>query len=192
MAENSMSLFLPADKSLPLNSTAANVPVSLRPPGSTSTETMISEQEFGAGVASVGAQLHASGQCRPCAWYWKPEGCANGASCQHCHSCPPGAVRQKRRAKEEAMRSRGITCVSVLSDSLDTVVAGTDAGVLTANPDGAKSLGSDLHGTGTCRPCAWFWKPQGCDRGESCGHCHRCGPDDLKLRKKAKGRGVRR
>lgn len=25
------------------------------------------------------------------------------------------------------------------------------------------SVGSILHGTGTCKPCAWFWKPQAWD-----------------------------
>merc|ERR1740117_864294 len=24
------------------------------------------------------------------------------------------------------------------------------------------SAGSATHGSGQCRPCAWFWKPQGC------------------------------
>jgi hypothetical protein len=27
------------------------------------------------------------------------------------------------------------------------------------------SVGSILHGTGTCKPCAWFWKPQERGRG---------------------------
>lgn len=33
---------------------------------------------------------HSRGECRPCAWFWKPSGCLNGAGCRHCHECPPG------------------------------------------------------------------------------------------------------
>mmetsp|Transcript_26692 Transcript_26692/g.48274 ORF Transcript_26692/g.48274 Transcript_26692/m.48274 type:complete len:167 (+) Transcript_26692:3-503(+) len=48
------------------------------------------------------------------------------------------------------------------------------------------SPGSELHAQGTCTPCAWFWKPQGCKNSSSCGRCHLCGPSEVKLRKKAK------
>mmetsp|Transcript_66898 Transcript_66898/g.157677 ORF Transcript_66898/g.157677 Transcript_66898/m.157677 type:complete len:270 (+) Transcript_66898:105-914(+) len=48
------------------------------------------------------------------------------------------------------------------------------------------SLGSQVHGTGNCKPCAWFWRPQGCANGEECGHCHLCSAAELKARKKAK------
>merc|ERR1719210_161121 len=48
------------------------------------------------------------------------------------------------------------------------------------------SRGSAQHGTGQCRPCAWFWKPQGCGNGAECGHCHMCPEGELKARKKVK------
>lgn len=48
------------------------------------------------------------------------------------------------------------------------------------------SVGSQVHGTGSCKPCAWFWRPQGCSNGEECGHCHLCSAAELKARKKAK------
>lgn len=49
------------------------------------------------------------------------------------------------------------------------------------------SNGSALHdGTGRCRPCAWFWKPQGCSNGQGCCHCHMCPEGELKARKKSK------
>jgi hypothetical protein len=48
------------------------------------------------------------------------------------------------------------------------------------------SVGSALHGTGQCRPCAWFHKPQGCARGWECRHCHACDADELRNRKKDK------
>eukprot|EP00440_Ansanella_granifera_P035157 gb/GFBE01038131.1/.p1 GENE.gb/GFBE01038131.1/~~gb/GFBE01038131.1/.p1 ORF type:complete len:282 (+),score=74.69 gb/GFBE01038131.1/:1-846(+) len=50
----------------------------------------------------------------------------------------------------------------------------------------AMSKGGQLHGTGNCKPCAWFWRPQGCSNGEECGHCHLCSAAELKARKKAK------
>lgn len=46
------------------------------------------------------------------------------------------------------------------------------------------SAGSLLHGTGRCKPCAWFWKPQGCQNAEKCFHCHLCPEGELKARKK--------
>jgi len=46
------------------------------------------------------------------------------------------------------------------------------------------SVGSALHGTGSCRPCAWFWKPQGCGNGDNCRHCHMCSQDEIKRRRK--------
>jgi len=48
------------------------------------------------------------------------------------------------------------------------------------------SIGAQLHGTGTCKPCAWFWRPLGCMNGQECAHCHLCTAAELKARKKAK------
>lgn len=53
-------------------------------------------------------------------------------------------------------------------------------------PPGTPSHGSTLHGTGNCRPCAWFWKPRGCQNAEDCGHCHLCPEGEIKNRKKSK------
>lgn len=50
----------------------------------------------------------------------------------------------------------------------------------------APSLGSVLHNSGHCRPCGWFWKPQGCKNGRACGHCHLCHAGEVKARKKSK------
>merc|ERR1711948_249602 len=48
------------------------------------------------------------------------------------------------------------------------------------------SIGSELHSLGDCKPCAWFWRPQGCSNGEECRHCHVCDSSQIKLRKKAR------
>jgi hypothetical protein len=58
---------------------------------------------------SRGALLHRAGACRPCAWYWKAQGCQLGHKCLHCHMCPKGEIKARKknrkadsRAKEEA------------------------------------------------------------------------------------------
>lgn len=48
------------------------------------------------------------------------------------------------------------------------------------------SAGAILHGTGRCKPCAWFWKPGSCNWGVECGHCHMCPEGELRNRKKAR------
>merc|ERR1719420_552013 len=53
------------------------------------------------------------------------------------------------------------------------------------------SMGSNSHGTGKCLPCAWFWKPKGCQNGKDCQYCHMCPEGELKARKKAKVNAIR-
>eukprot|EP00929_Paragymnodinium_shiwhaense_P116407 TRINITY_DN8591_c0_g1_i1.p1 TRINITY_DN8591_c0_g1~~TRINITY_DN8591_c0_g1_i1.p1 ORF type:complete len:220 (-),score=26.49 TRINITY_DN8591_c0_g1_i1:383-1042(-) len=48
---------------------------------------------------SLGSVFHALGECRPCAWMWKESGCSNGQSCRHCHLCPEGEARRRKKAK---------------------------------------------------------------------------------------------
>lgn len=61
------------------------------------------------GMPSVGAALHDIGQCKPCAWFWKPSSCSRGEECGHCHLCPEGEIyrrRKSRRASIKAERAR--------------------------------------------------------------------------------------
>jgi len=46
--------------------------------------------------------------------------------------------------------------------------------------------GSALHMSGMCQPCAWFWKPVGCQSSSECNFCHICPDGVLKVRKKTK------
>merc|ERR1711957_290814 len=46
--------------------------------------------------------------------------------------------------------------------------------------------GSVEHGTGTCNPCAWYWKAGGCASGVQCDYCHLCPEGEQKRRKKIK------
>jgi hypothetical protein len=50
---------------------------------------------------------------------------------------------------------------------------------------GPPSVGSALHGTGKCRPCA-FLHTRGCEHGTQCAFCHSCGAGERKRRKQAK------
>merc|ERR1712187_834607 len=54
---------------------------------------------------SRGALLHGRGQCRPCAWYWKPQGCNFGEECCHCHLCPKGELKARKHQKKVAFRA---------------------------------------------------------------------------------------
>jgi hypothetical protein len=57
------------------------------------------------GLPSVGSALHGTGRCQPCAWFWKAgRGCQDGAKCDHCHLCPEGELKFRKKAKVAAMR----------------------------------------------------------------------------------------
>ncbi|CAE8667860.1 unnamed protein product, partial [Polarella glacialis] len=61
-----------------------------------------------AGAAlSAGSTLHDLGNCRPCAFFWKDEGCANDASCPFCHICMPGEKKRRYKERKEWFRSDG-------------------------------------------------------------------------------------
>jgi len=164
---------------------------------------------------SHGSALHAQGNCKPCAWYWKAGSCQNGKECLHCHLCPKDELKSRKKAKSAFMRL-GLTspkpaaeeraqlalstfCVTeqaeVTSEQGSTAAATSESDITTPRTHMAAqaqasskplSEGSLLHGTGECRPCAWFWKPTGCLNGTECRHCHDCPPGEVKSRKKGK------
>eukprot|EP00443_Scrippsiella_acuminata_P056519 CAMPEP_0115405602 /NCGR_PEP_ID=MMETSP0271-20121206/18012_1 /TAXON_ID=71861 /ORGANISM="Scrippsiella trochoidea, Strain CCMP3099" /LENGTH=486 /DNA_ID=CAMNT_0002829601 /DNA_START=21 /DNA_END=1477 /DNA_ORIENTATION=- len=59
------------------------------------------------GLPSKGSALHAVGKCRPCAWLWKATGCQNGQACEHCHACPPGELKERKRLKAAKREKAG-------------------------------------------------------------------------------------
>jgi len=203
-------------------------------------------------LQSVGSALHGSGSCKPCAWFYKREGCANGAECRHCHLCPMEEIRRRRKASGLARRRKcssasldesplvaptaggfersvsGFSTVPSTSSSLSNLdisqsvtswklevkntfvhladssdeeapfgrcktepthsalrspalvsLSSTDAcTTMPESPSKFPSIGSALHGSGSCKPCAWFWKPSGCSNGSDCRHCHLCSEED--------------
>lgn len=68
---------------------------------------------------SIGSQLHGSNLCKPCAWFWKKEGCLNGAECRHCHSCTYGELT--RRKSENRRRNRRLSGVERRAATSTTV-----------------------------------------------------------------------
>jgi len=58
------------------------------------------------GLPSRGSVLHTHGACKPCGWFWKPQGCQNGAECGHCHLCPRGENRMRKKAKRSAVHAQ--------------------------------------------------------------------------------------
>jgi len=55
-------------------------------------------------TSSVGSALHSTGTCKPCAWFWKPESCQWGVECGHCHLCPEGELRRRKKDKQTEMK----------------------------------------------------------------------------------------
>mmetsp|Transcript_82247 Transcript_82247/g.228932 ORF Transcript_82247/g.228932 Transcript_82247/m.228932 type:complete len:194 (+) Transcript_82247:1-582(+) len=55
-------------------------------------------------VDSTGASNHSTGNCNPCAWFWKPRGCGSGARCPFCHLCPEGELKRRKKAKIAAIK----------------------------------------------------------------------------------------
>eukprot|EP00418_Pyrodinium_bahamense_P068050 CAMPEP_0179078056 /NCGR_PEP_ID=MMETSP0796-20121207/34929_1 /TAXON_ID=73915 /ORGANISM="Pyrodinium bahamense, Strain pbaha01" /LENGTH=373 /DNA_ID=CAMNT_0020775347 /DNA_START=48 /DNA_END=1169 /DNA_ORIENTATION=- len=166
-------------------------------------------------LPSLGSAVHGSGECRPCAWFWKPQGCQNGKECRHCHLCPEGEIKARKKEKVESLRHEKQEQEQQQQQqpqppqqqqqqqpqqqqhqqqqrrqSLHTGPAcATTTGPLCLPlmpPPSLPSIGSSLHGTGMCRPCAWFWKPQGCENGLDCCHCHLCPEGEIKARRKMK------
>jgi hypothetical protein len=144
-------------------------------------------------LPSVGSKLHAEGKCRPCGWFWKPEGCKNGARCHHCHLCPQDAIKNRKKAKalalsqaqsrpsEAAPEIQKPNCAAPPEGDWQTYVQ-----VPVEEESSLTSVGAALHSTGQCRPCAWFHKPGGCKNGKACLHCHSCHQDEMRIRKREK------
>jgi len=166
-----------------------------------------------AGEESVGSEKHATRECRPCAWYWRPNSCSNGKDCLHCHLCDKDEIKRRKKVKVESMRSgpKAEDEVSSNDDAPQPAVSSSpkSRGKSSTPPpppciklqedmadseeiDQANlSSGSTLHALGKCKPCAWHWKPGGCTNGAECCHCHLCPPGEMKGRRKAKETAMR-
>merc|ERR1712187_511431 len=54
--------------------------------------------------AKVATLRHGTGNCCPCAWFWRPSGCSNGEACRHCHLCPAGELKARKKSKVQTIR----------------------------------------------------------------------------------------
>lgn len=193
-----------------------------------------------ADLPSKGASLHPD-QCRPCAWFYKPQGCTNGKECGHCHACPDGELKNRRKAKVASLRLDGDSPSDNVEQDFGSNM-GTPAGhfqpyehsfgsplashhpmldmscespsfqhahsmpnmlppmspmspslysMLMPTVGSLPSIGSAMHGSGKCKPCAWFWKQRGCLNGQECGHCHICPDGEIKSRRLEKVSAMR-
>lgn len=77
------------------------------PPKQGCTAANIHCKNFEGAPKSIGSRLHGSGLCKPCAWFWKPTGCLNGAECRHCHSCTSGEFNRRKRERRRLFRQKG-------------------------------------------------------------------------------------
>jgi len=68
------------------------------------------------GLPSRGSTWHATGKCRPCAWFWKPKGCQGYSECRYCHLCPEGELKARKKAKVAAMRMGALAPAEVRKD----------------------------------------------------------------------------
>jgi len=108
--DNQEHAVLPKSKTMPnvwknmlTTPPAGSGPQSMLPPphtlpAQTETEAVWSD------VPSKGSALHGTGKCKPCAWFWKPQKCANLQECGYCHLCPQGELKTRKKSKVAAMR----------------------------------------------------------------------------------------
>jgi len=72
-------------------------------PSGASDSTMCSSVTEPAGAMW---DAHRQGNCRPCPWFWRKDGCYNADSCRHCHYCPEAQVAEHRRAKNRRRKAK--------------------------------------------------------------------------------------
>jgi len=162
---------------------------------------------------SVGSQRHLRGEpCTPCPFFWKPSGCVEGRSCNFCHLCPDPTIQPAKLGKKKAVQSTPPAAaiggepqmarlpipmaeasgVDLVDGYAQYVGAGQSTGASTTSEQHQKVLEMQQklcpsifedHAAGCCKPCTFFWKPEGCRKSEACQHCHVCPPSALKDRK---------
>jgi len=79
--------------------------LSMQAPAPSQQPTVIQPYNIRQPQPSQGSDTHGTGECRPCAWFWKPQGCANGFDCRHCHMCPEGELKNRKKDKVYQMRT---------------------------------------------------------------------------------------
>jgi len=112
----------------------------------------------------------------PC--YWGGAGPVAALSLADVLAPPPSVPPSM---KEDTWGSVERLTVRVLSQALPRSAALSETPASGVPP----SVGSALHGTGKCKPCAFLYT-RGCGHGTQCEFCHSCGEGERKRRKQAK------
>lgn len=99
-------------------------------------------------LLSIGSVFHNTGNCKPCAWFWKPLGCENSHECQHCHLCPEGAIRTRKKAikslRAEAKTSAELELEGQIQE--ESLVEAADASAFDARESPTASTSADRAG----------------------------------------------
>ncbi|CAL1173637.1 unnamed protein product [Cladocopium goreaui] len=95
-----------------------------------------------------------------------------------------------READDAASHAESEPAKEVMKiNDLRNLGSATDSGTEPSKPiQSIESIGSRLHESGLCKPCAWFWKPTGCRNGTECRHCHSCTLGEFNRRKRERRR----
>lgn len=99
----------------------------LRKHSGESTSTLDSRDAPSLTAISTGSNLHETGTCKPCAWFWKPTGCMNGAACRHCHFCPFGELTRRKRFNRKLARQVRDQAAESVSDSSSSPLYQSDS-----------------------------------------------------------------
>eukprot|EP00929_Paragymnodinium_shiwhaense_P111617 TRINITY_DN79960_c0_g1_i1.p1 TRINITY_DN79960_c0_g1~~TRINITY_DN79960_c0_g1_i1.p1 ORF type:complete len:412 (-),score=74.95 TRINITY_DN79960_c0_g1_i1:387-1547(-) len=102
---------------------------------------------------------------------------------------PPGLYA----AVPSAFDLEGAQSEEELSAERHCVAASMTSDVEASEDDAAElpSIGSLGHALGTCKPCAFHWKPAGCSNGSGCTFCHLCDSSVKMERRKQKKVSIR-
>jgi len=114
---------------------------------SRATSPMMSASFVEQATFSTGSSLHHSGGCKPCAWYWKPDGCANERECRYCHLCLPGELKKRKRDKIAMLKQQKVL-VTQQAKSRDFLCSHgqepVDFGIIDAEPSIDTNMGMTL------------------------------------------------
>jgi len=58
-----------------------------------------------ADAINLGSEAHLAGTCRPCAHFHSSKGCKSALLCLFCHSCPPGELKRRQKAKKRFLKA---------------------------------------------------------------------------------------
>jgi len=97
---------------------------------------------------SKGAELHELGQCSPCAWNWKPQGCHHSVNCAFCHLCPQGSIQQRRATRKKEAASRAQAQQAALAQQASYADHGVPPLAVTGQREG-RSQADGLNPVGT-------------------------------------------